>query len=215
MRSFSKDEDGTIMLESVFCILATFIVLMMVMVMGFLVYQHAMMGIVANQVAEEIAVTYKFPDLKDPSNITKKRVTEIVYYKSGSEKAEEYRAANEKTLRKIARTRLTNSSLAEDSGGYTVSLERIHDDVGRYHYKITVKNKYSFFYEDVLNILGLDRTERLQATSYVAGTDALEITDITDTSIFVTGKVLNNNIVDTMYSFIHELWEFLVDRGVL
>ena len=206
MRFFSKDEDGTIMLESVFCILATIIVLMMVMVMGFLVYQHAMMGIVANEVAENIAVSYKFPEMEDASNVSKYRVTLFQRYRETPVAAELIRYTNEKTLQKSAQTRLTNSSLAIDSGGYNVSLERIYDDIGRYHYKITVKNKYTFFFGEVLSILGIKETERLQATSYVAGTDALGITNLSDTTVFVTGKIFNNGIVDAAFSVIHAIW---------
>lgn len=200
MRIFAKDEDGTMMLESVFCILATMIVIMMIMVMGFLVYQHAMMGIVANQVAEEIAVTYKFPEMKDASHVSKKDILGVGHFRNVFFREESFREGNEKTLKKIARTRLTKSSLAKDAGGYEVTLERINDDIGRYHYKITVKNKYTFFFGEILNLLGLEETERLKATTYVAGTDASAYIDSVDTTYLVVGKVTKCDFIDTILS---------------
>ncbi len=212
MRIFSKDEDGTIMLESVFCILASIIVLMLVMCMGFLAYQHSMMGIVANQMAEEVAVTYRFPDLQDATKVSSDvNHHGVKFYRNNFIIAQVYNILNKQTLKEATETRLTKSTLAKDSGGYTVTLERIHDDIGRYHYKITVRNKYTFFFGGVLAMLGIDKTERLEATSYVAGTDALGFTNLADTSIFVTGKVLNNNLLDAAFGLIHAIWEMVVN----
>ena len=70
MKKYCKDESGAVMLESALCICAALIVIVMFMALGFLVYQHAMMGIVANQVAEEIAATSKLKNVSDASSVT-------------------------------------------------------------------------------------------------------------------------------------------------
>ena len=54
-----KNESGEIMLEAVFCIIVTLFVVMFLLGIGFVLYQHTVVSIVNNEVAEEISHTYK------------------------------------------------------------------------------------------------------------------------------------------------------------
>ena len=168
-----------------------------------------MMGIVANQVAEELSVTYKFPTLEDASYISKNEVVNFQLLGRNLAYAPIYFYGNQKSLEKLTKDRLTKSSMAIDSGGYKVTMKRELDDIGRFHYKITVENKYTFFFGEALSLLGLKETDKLKATTYVAGTDVLAYTTSVDTVYFVTGKVLDNNLIDSICTTIHTVYSWL------
>lgn len=173
MKQKIKDEGGAMVLESALCIVAAMIIFVMILAMGFVVYQHAMMGIVANQVAEDIAVTWKLPNAPDGSSITKNDVVKIGKFRYFPLFNDCFESANEKKLRVLAQARLTKTSLAKDKGGYDVSVERVTDDFARCHYEITVTNKYETLFIDTLTYLGVSDTSPYTAKVYVAGTDVL------------------------------------------
>ena len=165
-----KNEKGTIMIEATFAMICCMIVLMIVMGMGFLVYQRSLMIIVANQVSEEVSATYKLLDCSDAAEVTKTDVTGVKLYRNiffcGT-----YKNANKTKAETLASTRLTQSSMAYDDGGFKVTLDRIGDDIGRYHYKITVTNNYTYLFGGVLSYWGIDGLNTLSATTYSVGTD--------------------------------------------
>lgn len=55
-----KNESGTVMLEGVFGVFVSIIVMAFLLSFGFYLYQQTMVDIVANEVAEEVVMTYKF-----------------------------------------------------------------------------------------------------------------------------------------------------------
>ena len=65
-----KNERGTVMLEGVFGVMVSIIVMAFLLSFGFYLYQQTMVDIVANEIAEEVVMTYKFRDVDDCSEIT-------------------------------------------------------------------------------------------------------------------------------------------------
>ena len=192
-------------IEATLCMIATMVVLIMIMCFGFVVYQHAMVGIVANQAAEEIAVTYKLQNVPDSSSVTLEDVTEVGKYRYWSSHIGDFESANESKLSIYAQSRLTQTSLAIDNGGYDVSVERVADDIGRAHYEIKVTNEYTHLFEYVFTAFGQEPPTVLSATSYVADNDILSYYNTVNTTKYVCGKIPGSKIVDGIFGVIHAI----------
>lgn len=201
------DESGTTMIEGALCITAVMIVIVMFMGLGFLCYQHAMMGIVANQVAEEIAVTSKLKNVTSASSVTHTDVIGVRNYRALF--MSDFVNANETKAQNLARTRLTATSLAKDNGGYNVSIERVTDDMGRAHYEVVVTNKYVTLFGNGLSSLGFTSSTPYTATAYVAEVDALMYTDYVSTTQCVCTIVRRQSSLlkglENVAKFIHSI----------
>lgn len=201
-----RDERGTMMIEATLCMIASLIVIVMVMCFGFVVYQKAMMGIVANQVAEEIAVTYKLRNVADSSSVTEADVYGVDKYRY-FKYSDDFNSDNETKLSLLAQQRLTKTSLAIDDGGYNVEVDRVPDDIGRAHYVITVTNKYTYLFEGVFSIFDMDVSKTLSATSYVNDTDILSYVNTKHTSDYVISKIPGEDTLTSIISFIKTVIE--------
>lgn len=207
MKKYCKDESGAVMLESALCICAALIVIVMFMALGFLVYQHAMMGIVANQVAEEIAATSKLKNVSDASSVTHADVVGVRNFRALV--MFDFTKANKTKAKNLAQTRLTATSMAKDNGGFNVDVKRVSDTLGRAHYEIVVTNKYVTLFGDTLSTLGFTSSTPYSATSYVCETDAILHTDVCSTtySMCTIGQKQSGftKTLQNIFKFIHSL----------
>ena len=198
----TRNESGAIMLEATFCLIACIVVILMVMSFGFIVYQRAMMGIVANQVAEEVAVTYKLRTVTDSSDVSESDVVGVGKYRYFLH-SQDFVDANCTKLSILAQTRLTKTSLANDEGGFAVSIERRADDVGRAHYTIVVTNKYSYLFEGIFSTLNIDAANTLNAISYVADTDILSYVNTKNTTDYIISKNPVSDLLDSVIGLVN------------
>lgn len=168
-----NDESGSaIMLEGVFGVTVCMITMIFLISFGFFLYQREVVSIVANQVAEEIAQSYKFRDVKDATNLSVSDVENLGHYRYLFSNASSLLAKNETKAQVLANSRLPETSLAKaNGGGAKVEIERITSDVGRCHYAITVSQKYTFLLGGALELIGLSEQQMLSSTVYVAGVD--------------------------------------------
>ena len=180
--------------------------------MGFLIYQRAMMSIVANQVAEEIAVTCKYSGAMDASSITRNDVVSLGLYRYSA--FTDYGVfASEVKATKLAADRLALTTLAIDKGGFDVSVTHYPDDMGRGHYEVSVSNKYATLFGDIWGYTG---STPFTVKSYVVGTDMVSYTDtISTTKSLVTIAIRNENATKSINKFlsaINRLVDALIDR---
>lgn len=168
----NKKEHGSIILESTYCILISIIIVMFFMSFGFFLYQKTMVTIVANEVAEEVSLTYKLRSVSDSSLVTVDDVSGVGKYRYMFF-ANRFNDHNETKAENIANVRLTKASLAEEEGSLFVDVEMIVDDIGRRHYEVTVRQEYSFLFGDLLSFVGLNDAQVLEETVYVESHDVL------------------------------------------
>lgn len=178
-------ESGMIILEGTFCILICLLVTLLLMSLGFYLYQRVMVTVVTNEVATTVAETYKLTDAEDSAHVTieharKTRLFRYLFNGKG------YVKANESKARQYANARLTKTSLAVIERAPTVSVSAIHDDVGRYHYKVVVSQKYTFLLGELLKLIGIDTTQDISSTSYVRGADILHYVNAVRTVKYFT-----------------------------
>lgn len=167
-----KNERGAVILESTYCILLAIFVLFFFLSFGFFLYQKTAVGIIANEVAEEAIVTYKLRNVADSESVSSTDVAGIGKYRyllfGGN-----FERKSESKAKTLADTRLTQTEMAKDKGGLSVSVTPVVDDIGRRHYEVTVRNKYSFLLGDLLSIVGQKEVQTVEATVYVESYDVL------------------------------------------
>lgn len=169
-REQTKDECGTVMLEGVFGVFVSIIVMAFLLSFGFYLYQQTMVDIVANEVAEEIVMTYKFRDVNDCSEITLDKVQNLGRYRYFLF-AGQYDRANEQKATTLADVRLSKTSLAKIDSTPNVQIEKVGDDLGRMHYEVTLSQNYEFMMGEILSFVGLKDAETISTTVYVESVD--------------------------------------------
>ena len=211
MRSESRDrQKGSIMLESTYCILATIIVLIFFLSFGFFLYQKTMVKIVANEVAEEITQTYKLRYVTDSSDIESSDISGIGKYRYLFF-TDSFNEKNEIKVENFANARLTKTSLAKKEATLYAEVETVVDDIGRRHYVVTIRQKYSFLFGDLLSVIGQERVQELESVSYVESADVLNYINTVKMTKYGIDKVKDNEsflgVVDSAISLLKSVFD--------
>ena len=168
-----SDDDGTIMIESTYCVIATIIVLIGIMGFGFILYQRVMFNVACNQVAEEVVQTYKLKNVLYNKDVSQQDVVDVGKYRYW---LGQIQSSSETKLNTLVNERLAKTSFALDDGSASVSIKAKIDDIGRRHYIVTISKPYKFLFGNFFNgktfkALHIDNT--MSATVYIEGTDML------------------------------------------
>lgn len=203
-----KSENGTVMIEAVFGILASLFVVFFLLSLSFLLYQRTLVTVVANEVAEEVSKTYKLRQVETSADITKDDLGSIGKYRylffSTS-----YETSNSMKAYTLANAHLTQASLAQEDGRLDVQVETVSDDIGRRHYEVTISQKYSYLLGGILEMCGLKDAKMLTAVAYAEGNDVLHYVNSVKFAQFGIGQIKENfktiSFVDTCLSFIESI----------
>lgn len=209
-----KDEHGSVMLEATYCILLSIFVLFFFISFSFFLYQKTLVTIITNEIAHEVSQTYKLRDVTDSSSVTASDIVGIgkyryLFFTNNFERKNEVRA---KTITDV---RLSKTSLAKEEGGLVVNVETVADDLGRLHYEVTVKQKYSFLLGGLLNVIGQKEKQTIEVTSYVASNDVLSYANTIkmtkyginkmEDSLGIVGDILG--IVNKAIELLHSIFD--------
>ncbi len=202
MRKVSNKK-GTIMLESIFCILAVLVVIIMLMAILLFMYQKAMFDIACNEAAEEFAHGYSKP-LSDSWSSS-------LFKYTGATGASLLSAKKASLSTKVA-ARLTSTSLAKSNGNIIIDAEISNDDIGRKHFKVNFKKKYNYLFDDMLNNIGINTDRYLEKTVYLANVDMMHYKSCVDTHKYILSKLSSIPIIGTLSNaaikFIHSITEY-------
>lgn len=207
-----KDERGAVMLESTYCILISIFVLMFMLSFGFFLYQKTTVTIVANEIAEEVSQTYKLRNVTDSSSILPEDISGIGKYRYLFF-ADDFNSKNEIKAITLANVRLTKTALAEEEGNLSVNVETVVDDIGRRHYEVTLKQKYSFLLGELLSIIGQQDTQTLEKTVYVESVDVLNYVNTVKFTKYGLNKAKEADFtgilkfVDSAISLLHSIFD--------
>lgn len=187
-----KDESGVVVIESTYCILAAILVAFFFVAFGFFMYQATTVKIVANEVAEEIAQTYKLKGATSASDaVSTETIGEIGKYRYLFFESSLWSEVRIAKVEDNATQRLTQTRLATQEGSTTVTIKKVGDDVGRRHYEVTVEQRYSFLLGALLELLaGQDATNRLLSeTARVESVDVLNYVNTVRTEQYLIGLI--------------------------
>ncbi len=165
-----KNESGMVMIEATYCILISIIVAIMLISFSFLAYQKTMFSIAVNDVAENVAQTYKYRNIKNNQNIQKQDIKGVGVYRYWFN-AQKFAYASNTKAATLTENMLRNGSLAYKKSSNGVKVRRVVDDIGRSHLEVTVRYTYSFFLGNVLNLIGQNGTQTFEKTVYVESVD--------------------------------------------
>ena len=209
-RESENGQRGSIILESTYCILATIIVLIFFLSFGFFLYQKTMIKIVANEVAEEVTQTYKLRYVSDSSDIESRDISGIGKYRYLFF-TDSFNEKNEIKVKNLSNARLTKTSLAKKEGTLYTEVETVVDDIGRRHYVITVRQRYSFLLGDLLEIIGQEGVQELEVVSYVESADVLNYINTVKMTKYGIDKVKDNEsfqgAVDSAISLLKSVFD--------
>lgn len=212
-RKHTDKERGAVMLEGVFGVCVSIIVMIFLLSFGFYLYQVTMVDIVANEIATEVVQTYKFKNVSDSSDISLNDVTSVGRYRYILF-ASQYDSANEAKGATLANVRLTKTTLAQTESMPTVQIEKVGDDVGRMHYEVTLSQEYSFLLGDVLSIVGLDASDTISATVYVEAVDVSNYINTVKMTNYGLSKFVSANpllkTVDSVIKLMESVYKFFV-----
>ena len=208
-----KNECGTVMLEGVFGVFVSIIVMAFLLSFGFYLYQQTMVDIVANEIAEEVVMTYKFRDVDDCSEITLDKVKNLGRYRYFLF-AGQYDSANEQKGTTLANVRLSKTSLSKANSAPKVEIEKVGDDLGRMHYEVTLTQNYEFMMGDILSLVGLTDAETISTTVYVESVDVSNYINTVKMTNYglkkFSGAVPLLNTVNSVIKLMKSVYDFFV-----
>ena len=204
-------EQGAVMIEGVFGILASIIIMAFLLSFGFYLYQQTIVDIVANEIAEEVVMTYKFSSINDCADISLPDVQNVGRYRYILF-ANKYDSANELKGKNIADIRLSQTSLAQSHGNSTINIEKIGDDLGRMHYEVTLTQEYKYLLGDILKIVGLPSMESLSSTVYVESIDVSNYINTVKMTNYGLNKFTSSvpllNMVNSVIKLMKSVYDF-------
>ena len=199
-----------LILEATFGLFITMVVMMFLLSIGLLLYQRVLVTVVANQTANDIAQVYKLWDVSDNGSLTKEDVTDIKIFRGF--RKDKFDAKNTKKAYAYISSRLKQTSLAPPDGMLDVTVETVHDDIGRNHYEITVTQKYVFLFGDILNMMGLRGYDEISTVSRVEAKDMTGYISTVKLYKYLAKKTENNSFVKIVSS-VMGIFENIVDTG--
>lgn len=206
-----KDEHGVVILEATYCIVLAIFVLMFLLSFGFFLYQNTMVSIVANEIASEISQTYKLRDVSDSSSVTPANIDGIGRYRYLLHESD-FNAKNELKARNLASTRLQQTTMAKETGTLQVDIKTVVDDIGRRHYEVTVRQRYTFLLGDLLELIGQHEIQTVEATAYVESSDVLSYVNTVKLTQYGMEKMKEldptgvANLMDSAISLLHSIF---------
>ena len=212
-RDQMKNEQGTVVLEGVFGVFVSIIIMAFMLSFGFYLYQRTMVNIVANEIAEEVVMTYKFRDVNDCSEITIDHIKNLGRYRYLLF-AGQYDSANEAKGTTLANIHLSKTSLAQSNSTPKVEIEKVGDDVGRMHYEVTLTQDYEFMMGDLLRLVGLTDAGTISTTVYVESVDVSNYINTVKMTNYglkkFTGAVPFLNTVNSVIKLMKSVYDFFV-----
>lgn len=203
-------ESGYLMLEATFCYAICMIVIVLLLSVGFFLYQLVLVQVVTNEVAQEVAQNYKLRYVEDSGEVTEQDVITVGKYRYTLFRSS-FDEAKQAAVETYAVSRLGKTSLSIAGSSPTVTIETVKDDIGRRHYTVTVSQPYTFLLGNILELIGLKGSMELSGTAYVQGTDMLNYINTVKLWRYLADMPLLDDIkgtkaVDSIIKAINSVW---------
>ncbi|NLA43472.1 hypothetical protein GX865_05000 [Candidatus Saccharibacteria bacterium] len=179
---FANDDGGEIMIESTIVIFITISLMLIMISLGFLFYQQAMIKTVANEIASGIASNYKYSERGDSYHVSDISYAEInglrryrTTFRVNYMKSDYDEIASSYVVDRVA---LTNLGL-NSSDPQIESLEFSMNNVGRLRVDVVVSLESDFLFSGLLKSLDIiDETPTFKGS---ASAECMDLTSYTGT----------------------------------
>lgn len=174
MSAVRSDEAGEIMIESMIIVLMTTFILIFLISLGFLLYQRCLVSTVANEVAAEVAQTYRYTGIMDEEINSPEAMHSAVdgikkyryLFSWGAMESDNGEKAESYTIERLKKT-----SFAAVDSGPNVEIKTVNMDIGRRYVQVTVEVKYSIFWGGALKAFGMEDAYVISSTAYAECND--------------------------------------------
>lgn len=176
---FKEERSGEITIETMLVMIPTIFVLLFLIGLGFLLYQHWNMQIAVDDAASKIAGTYSVVGADNRTG----ELDEITYravrpYRNiqlgffGSEN--DQKAATKKRVAKYVQTRVNTTTFAKPVGTPQVDCEIEEDAYARKHLRLNVTSSFRIPFSEWLELFGISGTREYTATASADCADMLD-----------------------------------------
>ena len=167
------DENGEVMLESTIIMLLTIFILIAMISVGFLFYQQSMVTCVANDLAADLASSYKI-GAYDTSNVSSNALNNVKLYRTSVAMAK-MKEMHTQTADKLVKEKVSMATLGITTKEPTVSnIDLKLDNIGRMHFEVTVSMECEILFGGALKYFGI-----IQSNPTFTATGRAECLDIT------------------------------------
>ncbi|MDD4095862.1 MAG: hypothetical protein PHP22_06440 [Oscillospiraceae bacterium] len=204
-----NDDGGEVMIESTIIIFITISVMLVMISLGFLFYQQAMIKTIANEIAEGIASSYKYSARSTDfhvSQISSTDVNELHKYRStlnyGQLESDYELIASEYVKDRVA---LTNLGL--NSSDPEINLDFKPSNVARIRVEVVVSLESDFLFSGLLESLDIiDSTPTFEAGATAECIDLTSLTGTVNFQRYLYSK-LGGGVVDDIATIITDAKE--------
>lgn len=203
-QKFKNNRGGEITLETMLVMIPTIFVLVFLLGLGFLLYQHWDVQIVADDVATKIAGTYGTLSAENSTGaITEEQYNDISLYRYRTGTESTYRLENKARAKTYLTNRLRvtsySSAISEPTVDYNVG---VNDSFARRHMEIKISATYRVPFSEGLELMGIDGERTYSGTSAAECIDMLDYINATTFADEVSNYV-NSGSMSNLNSWIN------------
>ena len=179
LRHIRDDRSGEITIESMLVMIPTIFVLLFLISLGFLLYQHWNLQIAADDAVSKIAGTYAVTgadnrtgaaDSKTYSAARQYRNIQLGFFGSQEHQVK----ATDQRLERYVKTRINTTSLARAVGEPLVEPELVVDGYARKHISLKVTASFRIPFSEWLELFGMNGVREYTVTSSADCSDMLD-----------------------------------------
>ncbi|MGN0488109.1 MAG: TadE/TadG family type IV pilus assembly protein [Ruminococcus sp.] len=202
IKKLKSNKSGEITIEAMLVTIPTIFVLLFLISLGFLLYQHWNMQIAVDDAASKIAGTYAVLDADDKTgNVNAEGYRNVQCYRNlqigffGS--AGDYIKSSEKRVNEYLVKRLNKTSFAKSIGDPTIDFEIVKDGYARKHISITAKSTFRIPFSEGLELFGMSGKREYTAT---ASADCVDMLDYVNAVKFaeVAPSYIDSKVADAV-----------------
>ena len=147
------ESSGEVMLESTIVMLITLMLIIAMISLGFLFYQRAMLSYVANDIASEIAASYKEVKVQTDDNGNQDAANQLMY--RSSFRISSIARAKKEIAEEMLKEKLPLVSLGVGNDAEIADFNAVTDNIGRMHVEVTAKAKCNILFGEALVYFGI------------------------------------------------------------
>lgn len=189
------------MLEASIVLTMCIVALVIVLGLGFYLYQQSMMYTIANETAVNIAENYKYTTLDsiDQHVVPETKMSGLRKYRSYFSLTDMDKVEN------FVEDRVNATSFQDNSDAKVEEMKIYRDNIGRQRVKVTISMKANVVFAKALQAVGMiDDSPRMYATAYA---ESLDLTAYVSQVHFVNyiGNGVNNSSFGNIYNNVSDI----------
>lgn len=200
-----KNNEGYIMLESLWVLVVTTIVLCFLFSMLFIYYQQWSLRTIADDAAAQVAQTYKTPYAEMDGYMTEAQIKKIDIYRYNKE---DIRLLNEQRVKKYVKQRAKAIFITTSRTEPQTTLKINKDSHARRHATVTIKGSYVVPFGGIMKLAGGKGAISYEVSSTAECVDLLDYMNMIDYINQVASDTFGSVIIKFINSILSMINKF-------